>query len=114
LFVRYGLREWTDVTDFLEQLARRQGRLGKGGQPDIATAAKGEHKIDHILLFASFRKKQEDSIFISRIWFLSFLLFVFDEVCLYLVIFVWLFLLLFLSGVLVDWQSGSFFFFFFF
>lgn len=37
----YGLREWADVTDFLEQLARRQGRLLKGGAPDTGTAARG-------------------------------------------------------------------------
>ena len=37
----YGLREWADAQDFLEQLARRQGRLLRGGFPDVATAARG-------------------------------------------------------------------------
>ncbi len=37
----YGLREWASPLDFLEQLARRQGRLLRGGFPDVATAARG-------------------------------------------------------------------------
>jgi nuclear GTP-binding protein len=37
----YGLREWSSPLDFLEQLARRQGRLLRGGHPDVATAARG-------------------------------------------------------------------------
>ena len=36
----YKLRQWADHTDFLEQLARRCGRLGKGGEPDINVTAK--------------------------------------------------------------------------
>lgn len=36
----YKLEAWADATDFLEQIARLGGRLGKGGEPDTATAAK--------------------------------------------------------------------------
>ncbi len=34
------MKEWTGAEDFLEQLARSTGKLGKGGEPDLATAAK--------------------------------------------------------------------------
>jgi len=37
----YGIKDWKDCTDFLEQLARRAGRLLRGGEPDTSTAAKG-------------------------------------------------------------------------
>jgi hypothetical protein len=33
--------QWTDGEDFLTQLAIKSGRLGKGGEPDLNTAAKG-------------------------------------------------------------------------
>jgi len=36
----YQVRSWTDSEDFLAQLARRSGKLFKGGEPDINTAAK--------------------------------------------------------------------------
>lgn len=36
----YNVTEWTDVEDFLEKLAIASGRLLKGGEPDIKTAAK--------------------------------------------------------------------------
>jgi len=36
----YKLSEWKDHIDFLEQLAKRSGRLGKGGEPDINAASK--------------------------------------------------------------------------
>merc|ERR1711978_847538 len=31
---------WKDHIDFLEQLAKRSGRLGKGGEPDINAVSK--------------------------------------------------------------------------
>ncbi|CAG9460517.1 unnamed protein product [Pedinophyceae sp. YPF-701] len=37
----YQIRDWTDAEDFLDQLARRQGKLLKGGEPDLNTVAKG-------------------------------------------------------------------------
>merc|ERR1711909_263651 len=36
----YKLSEWKDHIDFLEQLAKRSGRLRKGGEPDINAASK--------------------------------------------------------------------------
>ncbi|KAK9809113.1 hypothetical protein WJX72_009508 [[Myrmecia] bisecta] len=36
----YKLKEWTDAEDFLTQLARAAGKLVKGGDPDLNTAAK--------------------------------------------------------------------------
>jgi len=36
----YKLSEWKDHIDFLEQLAKRSGRLGKGGEPDLNTVSK--------------------------------------------------------------------------
>merc|ERR1711953_730422 len=36
----YKVDEWIDAYDFLEKLCRKSGRLLKGGEPDINTAAK--------------------------------------------------------------------------
>jgi nuclear GTP-binding protein len=36
----YGITEWDDHEDFLEKLARRSGRLLKGGEPDLNSVAK--------------------------------------------------------------------------
>ncbi|KAI9230000.1 MAG: NUC091 domain-containing protein [Piptocephalis tieghemiana] len=36
----YGLRGWEDHMDFLAQVAKRTGKLLKGGEPDIGTVAK--------------------------------------------------------------------------
>lgn len=36
----YGVPRWSDATDFLDQLARRAGKLNRGGEPDVDTAAK--------------------------------------------------------------------------
>lgn len=36
----YHIESWTSPTDFLEQLAKRSGKLLKGGDPDIASVAK--------------------------------------------------------------------------
>jgi len=36
----YKLSTWTNHIDFLEQLAKRSGRLGKGGEPDINAVSK--------------------------------------------------------------------------
>ncbi|XP_015522433.1 nucleolar GTP-binding protein 2 [Neodiprion lecontei] len=36
----YKLDEWSDHIDFLEKLARRTGKLLKGGEPDVAIAAR--------------------------------------------------------------------------
>ncbi|KAJ4459127.1 putative Nuclear/nucleolar GTPase 2 [Paratrimastix pyriformis] len=36
----YHVDRWTDATDFLSQFARGMGRLLKGGEPDLNTAAK--------------------------------------------------------------------------
>ncbi|GBM62530.1 Nucleolar GTP-binding protein 2 [Araneus ventricosus] len=36
----YKVADWKDEMDFLEQYARRSGRLIKGGEPDISTVAK--------------------------------------------------------------------------
>ncbi|XP_052805037.1 uncharacterized protein LOC128234675 [Mya arenaria] len=36
----YSIYEWTDHEDFLTQFAKRSGRLLKGGEADISTAAK--------------------------------------------------------------------------
>lgn len=36
----YKLKSWTDSEDFLSQVARHTGKLGKGGEPDLNTAAK--------------------------------------------------------------------------
>ena len=36
----YRLTKWTDANDFLEQLAKRMGKMLKGGEPDLNTAAK--------------------------------------------------------------------------
>ena len=37
----YKVTDWTSPTDFLEKLAVLQGKLLKGGEPDLNTAAKG-------------------------------------------------------------------------
>lgn len=36
----YGVVDWTDVDDFLERVAKRTGRLLKGGEPDVNTVSK--------------------------------------------------------------------------
>ena len=36
----YRVAKWSDANDFLEQLARRMGKMLKGGEPDTNTAAK--------------------------------------------------------------------------
>lgn len=36
----YRLTSWEDASDFLEQVAKRTGKLSKGGEPDINTVAK--------------------------------------------------------------------------
>ena len=36
----YKLAAWADADDFLTQVARNAGKLGKGGDPDLNTAAK--------------------------------------------------------------------------
>jgi len=36
----YKIDSWSDATDFLEKMARRSGRLLKGGEPDITSVAK--------------------------------------------------------------------------
>ena len=36
----YHISDWTGPEDFLARLARRSGRLTRGGEPDLATAAK--------------------------------------------------------------------------
>jgi len=35
----YGIQEWTDSEDFLTQIARKSGKLLKGGEPDLRTVA---------------------------------------------------------------------------
>ena len=37
---KYKVKDWVDAEDFLKMLARRMGKLGKGGEPDINTVAK--------------------------------------------------------------------------
>eukprot|EP00854_Cymbomonas_tetramitiformis_P021368 gene21368-25686_t len=36
----YKVKEWSSTVDFLEQVARKNGKLGKGGEPDCDTASK--------------------------------------------------------------------------
>jgi nuclear GTP-binding protein len=36
----YRVKEWADCEDFLTQLAQRAGKLLKGGEPDLNTAAR--------------------------------------------------------------------------
>ncbi|VDM52818.1 unnamed protein product, partial [Angiostrongylus costaricensis] len=36
----YGIEEWKDVEDFMTKIATKQGRLLKGGEPDITAIAK--------------------------------------------------------------------------
>eukprot|EP00242_Pyramimonas_sp_CCMP2087_P010269 CAMPEP_0198213438 /NCGR_PEP_ID=MMETSP1445-20131203/28865_1 /TAXON_ID=36898 /ORGANISM="Pyramimonas sp., Strain CCMP2087" /LENGTH=972 /DNA_ID=CAMNT_0043888081 /DNA_START=246 /DNA_END=3167 /DNA_ORIENTATION=- len=36
----YKIKDWTSDDDFLEKVARATGKLGKGGEPDVSTAAK--------------------------------------------------------------------------
>ncbi|VDL80100.1 unnamed protein product [Nippostrongylus brasiliensis] len=36
----YGIDDWTDVEDFMTKIALKQGRLLKGGEPDITAVAK--------------------------------------------------------------------------
>lgn len=36
----YKVEKWNDATDFLEQLAKKTGKLFKGGEPDIGSVAK--------------------------------------------------------------------------
>ena len=35
----YGIESWTDAVDFLKQMARKSGRMLKGGEPDLRTVA---------------------------------------------------------------------------
>ena len=37
----YKIKSWENTEDFLTQLAHQSGRLLKGGEPDLNTAAKG-------------------------------------------------------------------------
>ena len=36
----YGIKAWENAEEFIDLLARKKGRLSKGGEPDIVTAAK--------------------------------------------------------------------------
>jgi nuclear GTP-binding protein len=36
----YNISSWTDSVDFLAQLARKRGKLGKGGEAELDTVAK--------------------------------------------------------------------------
>jgi nuclear GTP-binding protein len=36
----YDIEHWEDANDFLEQLARKYGKLLKGGEPDVSAVAK--------------------------------------------------------------------------
>uniref|UniRef100_A0A183F2T5 G domain-containing protein n=1 Tax=Heligmosomoides polygyrus TaxID=6339 RepID=A0A183F2T5_HELPZ len=36
----YGIDDWTDAEDFMTRIAMKQGRLLKGGEPDITAVAK--------------------------------------------------------------------------
>jgi len=36
----YGVADWTTVEDFLEKIAKRTGKLLKGGEPDVNTVSK--------------------------------------------------------------------------
>lgn len=36
----YGVEDWENEEDFLTEVAKRKGRLLKGGEPDIKTTAK--------------------------------------------------------------------------
>ena len=36
----YGVPRWSDATDFLDALARKCGKLSRGGEPDLDTVAK--------------------------------------------------------------------------
>ncbi|KAL7707186.1 GTPase [Lotmaria passim] len=36
----YGVKEWDDVVDFLEKLAKLRGKLVAGGEPDVEAAAR--------------------------------------------------------------------------
>ena len=36
----YGIKQWDDATDFLEQLATKSGKLLKGAEPDTNAVAK--------------------------------------------------------------------------
>lgn len=36
----YGIQDWADPLEFMSKLARKGGRLLKGGEPDIPTIAK--------------------------------------------------------------------------
>ncbi|PIO56023.1 hypothetical protein TELCIR_22585 [Teladorsagia circumcincta] len=40
LMRHYGIEEWTDAEDFMTKIAVKQGRLLKGGEPDITAIAK--------------------------------------------------------------------------
>lgn len=40
LITIYGIPAWKDAQDFLEQFARKNGKLLKGAEPDVKTAAK--------------------------------------------------------------------------
>ncbi|KAK6057769.1 hypothetical protein COOONC_04670 [Cooperia oncophora] len=40
LMKHYGIDEWTDAEDFMTKIAVKQGRLLKGGEPDITAIAK--------------------------------------------------------------------------
>lgn len=36
---QYGLEQWADPNDLMEQIARKAGRLHKGGEPDVRSSA---------------------------------------------------------------------------
>jgi nuclear GTP-binding protein len=36
----YGIKEWNDPEEFMKEMANKQGRLLKGGEPDLNTIAK--------------------------------------------------------------------------
>jgi nuclear GTP-binding protein len=36
----YGIKEWNDADEFMKEMANKQGRLLKGGEPDLNTIAK--------------------------------------------------------------------------
>ena len=40
LYDVYGVTEWTDPEDFMTQVAKKTGKLKRGGDPDLDTVSK--------------------------------------------------------------------------
>lgn len=60
---QYGLPEWTDAADFVAQLAKKTGKLMKGGEMDLNNVA--------VSVINDFQRVREQSILFKSCFYVS-------------------------------------------